>query len=134
MRYFLLTFFLLLVSFPVLAADGETTGYFGALWDFIDWVYEALDNIKQTVLDYLGELGKIVLLYYFEVKLGAIQFIWSVAEPLIDSLNLTDVISSLFSGLSQDMQAFISELRIGEGVNLLLSAYLTKMILRMTGW
>jgi hypothetical protein len=118
----------------VLAADGETTGYFGALWDFIDWVYEALDNIKQTVLDYLGELGKIVLLYYFEVKLGAIQFIWSVAEPLIDSLNLTDVISSLFSGLSQDMQAFISELRIGEGVNLLLSAYLTKMILRMTGW
>ena len=40
---------LALMSFSVAAADGESTGYFGALWDFINWVYEALDEFKQTV-------------------------------------------------------------------------------------
>jgi len=127
---------MVLLFFPLLAfsADGESTGYFGALWDFIDWVYEALDEFKQTVLDYLAELGLVIVLWYVEWKIAAIELMWSIAEPLIDSLNLTDVISSLFGGLSNDVKMFITELRIGEAVNLMLSAYATRMLLRITGF
>lgn len=129
-----IVFVLMFVSFPVLAADGETTEYFGALWDFIDWIYEALDKFTQTIMDYLSELAKVIILWYFEWKLDTVKFIWSYVEPIIDSLNLTDVITQAFGGLSSDLQLLITKLRIGEGLNLLLSAHVTRSLLRFMGW
>ena len=82
----------------------------------------------------MAEIGKVILLWYVEWKIDTVVFIWGVVEPLIDSLNLTDVISGLFGSLSSDVQAFMTELRIGEGVNLLLSAYVTRAIFRFIGW
>lgn len=126
--------FVCFFSLNAFAADGEATGYFGALWDFIDWVYEAFQDIKQAILDFLAEVGKVLILWYIQWKIATVQYIWSVVEPIIDSLNLTDVISQLFGSLSSDVKMFITELRIGEGINLLLSAYATRSILKFIGW
>jgi len=127
---------IILVFLPlnVLAADGETTGYFGALWDFIDWVYEVMDDIKQSIYDFLVQLGNIVFLMYLELKLATLVFVWDIAKAVLESLNLSDLISSLFSALPVDIQAFITELRIGEGLNLLMSAHMTRLILNTIGF
>ncbi len=133
MRYLLLFLFTFL-AFSASAADGETTEYFGALWDFIDWVYEAMDDIQQAILDFLIEIGKTLFLWYLEVKLSSLEFMWSIAESFINSLNITDTITSNFGGLSSDIQAFMTELRLGEAINLLLSAHITRFLLNLVGW
>ena len=133
MKILTITITIILLTFS-LDASAESTGYFGALWDFIDWIYDALENIKQTILDFLAELSKVIILYYLEYKLEVIKLAWSIAEPLIASLNLTDLITTMFGSLSPDVQMLLTELRIGEAINLLLSAYTTRIILKFTGF
>jgi len=127
MKY-LLAFLLVFCSFNAFAVDGEPTEYFGALWDFIDWIYEALDEIQQAIFDYLLKLSKAIFLLYIKFKISLTGLIYSIVEPMIDALNLTDVISSLFGGLSADVRTAMVQLRLGEGINLLVSAYTTRMI------
>ena len=121
----------LLFSSFAFSADGETTEYFGALWDFIDWIFEVFEDIKQTTFDFLNSISKTMIYWYIQIQINVATSIWEIIEPMIDALNLTDVVSNNFGFLSQDVKMIITEFRIGEAVNLLLSAYGTRTIFRM---
>ncbi len=132
MKY-LAFFSLLLFSFPAFA-ESNPTGYFGALWDFINWIYDSIGDFKNDLLGYFMEVVKYFTFVWLNLKIATVTFVWGLVEPLIDALNLTDLITANFGGLSPDVQALITELRIGEAVNLLVSAKVSKMILNMMGW
>lgn len=131
---YLILFLLLFLSFDALATPSANPSYFQGLWDFIDWIYEGVENIKNAILDFLTEITKLAFLWWLDLKINTAIFIYSIVEPIIDSLNLTDVVTQAFSSLRPDWQAFISQIRLGEGLNILISAKVTKMILNFIGW
>lgn len=72
-----------------------------------------------------------VILSWIEFKVWALSFSFDVALLVVESLDITGQIESQLSGLSATMYAWVSYLRILEGVNMLLSAYGSVMIMRL---
>lgn len=72
-----------------------------------------------------------VILSWIEFKVWLLSFSFDVALLVVESLDITGQIESQLSGLSATMYAWVSYLRILEGVNMLLSAYGSVMIMRL---
>ncbi len=72
-----------------------------------------------------------VILSWIEFKVWLLSFSFDVALLVVESLDITGQIETQLSGLSATMYAWVSYLRILEGVNMLLSAYGSVMIMRL---
>ena len=130
----LFVFFVMLFSTSVLAVDGPNGGFFQGLFDFIDWVYELSIDFKNTLLNFLMSISSFFFYVWIQLKISTLEFIWGMVLPIISSLNLSDVIDGTLSGLNQDLRHFVSQTRIVEGINMLISAKVTKLILNLIGW
>lgn len=111
------------------ASTGGNTGFFGPLWDFIDWIYELWTDFTNWILSILIELILYFELLYIKLKISMIELTWSIVFPVIQSLDLSNTLSSAFGDLAPTVQSFATTFRIGEAVNILASAKLTKMVL-----
>lgn len=76
---------------------------------------------------------KWLMVFYFQLKLQALVFSYDVASNIISSLQLSDVINESFASLDSRLVAFLSFFRIPESINLILSAYTTRIVLSMIG-
>jgi len=132
-RYFVM-FIMLAFSFNAFAVDGANGIFFQGLWDFIDWVFDVSKDIKNSVLNFLMDISSFFFWIYIKMKISTLEFIWGMVEPIISSLNLAGVVNSALSSLSADIRAFIIQSRIVEGINILISAKVTKLILNLIGW
>jgi hypothetical protein len=127
--------FIVLMLLPAFAfADSSDTGFFQTLWDFIDWIYEAAENIQNSIVSFFIKVSKIVFLFWLKIKISVLVFVWNIVSSIIQALNLSDIINASFSALRPDWQAFIIQMRIGEGINILLSARVTRAVLDFIRW
>ena len=123
-----------LIAAEEVAETTNNTSFFQGLWDFIDWIYEVATDFKNSVLDFLMELISFPFYVWIKMKIATLEFIWGLVLPIIQSLNLADVVNSSMASLPNDIKAFIGQSRIVEGINMLISAKLTKLILNLIGW
>jgi len=130
---YLFVFFVLLLPF---VAFGDTyqdvagtsqmiADEFKHLWDFM---YD--DNpsfIKRTAVGLTAEAAKAK----FFVQLELIKFGWSVAESLINDLQIMSEITAQSSLLPQDVRQALVDMRFMDGLNLLVQAIVTRYVLDM---
>lgn len=130
------TTMLLLVVFVLLSpvADAsppvpDNDGWFAPLWNFLDWIYSLWVDFKNWLLTFLIELILYFELLWLYLKLSLIELTWSIVYPVIQNLDLTNTIAQAFGNLDPAIQSYATTFRIGEAVNILASAKLTKMVL-----
>ncbi|MCP5004020.1 MAG: DUF2523 domain-containing protein [Planctomycetes bacterium] len=126
-RYY---FLILIIIIPTqLQAD-----FFEPFTTFVDWIYDIAESIKDSIADFFINMVGYAIYYWIKLKIYGVTFLWSVVEPLISSLNLSQNILNNYSGLDSNILAAVFQLRIPEAINILISAYITKKILGMVGW
>lgn len=64
------------------------------------------------------------------LKLKLMTFAWGVAQVIISDLNIMSEITSQVSSLPQDIRQAIVDMRLLDGMNLLLNAYVTKFVMK----
>ena len=90
-------------------------------------------GIYQFFVEWFAELMKWFYVGWYKSKLMALTFAWDVAQEILTSLNLSSAIESAFSMLDSKVSGVISFFRIPEALNLILSAYVTRMVLTFMG-
>lgn len=117
MRLFLILF-LSFFSFSALAD--------GSLLDSISGTgaYGWIDTVFERAAAWL-------IVSWLEFKIWSLSFSYNVASLIIESLGITQQIESRLNGLSSEIYAFVSWLRIIEALNIIFSAHAATMIMRL---
>jgi len=70
---------------------------------------------------------------YIEFKLFMIRFAWDTAKQIMAQLNISAVLNSAYSSLDGNVLGILTVLHVPDGINLILSAMVTKFVLRFMG-
>jgi|CXWL01.1.fsa_nt_gi hypothetical protein len=108
---------------------------FNAVTDFQNYI-EFLRStwIYAFFTRFFAEAVKWAILESLKFKIMMITFSWDIAKELLASLQLSERLHSYFSGLNSDMLVFINFLKIPDAINIILSAHLTRFIMRFAGF
>jgi hypothetical protein len=90
-------------------------------------------GIYQFFKEWFAEFVKWFYVSWYKSKLFAITFAWDVAQEILGSLNLSSAIEEAFGMLDSKVLAIISFFRIPEALNIILSAYTTRLVLTFMG-
>jgi hypothetical protein len=74
------------------------------------------------------------MVYWWQAKLAALNFSWSVAQQLMTSLNISATLNSAWGSLESRTLSMLVFFRIPDAVNLMLSAAVTKFVFRFLGF
>lgn len=115
-------------------ASTEHTGFFAPLWTAIDWTFGVVGSIKNTITGFIIKATVYISLWFMKIKLAGIVFAWEVVKPILDALDIGSTLNTYVSQVSPDAGAFLHQNRVGEAINIILSAFLTRKSLDMIGW
>lgn len=90
-------------------------------------------GIYQFFTKWFAEFIKWSVVGWYKFKLQSLVFAWDVAQDLLSSLNLSNALNSAFSSIDNRVVSIISFFRIPEAINIILSAYTTRLVLSFMG-
>lgn len=124
--------FLLLTPFFVLADTYQDTAgvakslgdYFTDFWDFFD---NDVPNFFQRALAYITE--KIVL-FKINAQIESMKLAWTVAKSIFENFQIGSKLANAASALPQDVKAAIVDMRLFDGLNIVINAYIARYVMR----
>ncbi len=90
-------------------------------------------GIYEFCVKWFAEFIKWSVIVWYKFKLQSITFAWDVAKEILTSLDLSSAINESFSALDFKVVQIITFLRIPEAINIILSAYTTRLVLSFMG-
>jgi hypothetical protein len=103
------------------------------MFDLLAKIYEFLIvGIYDFIVVAIGYLFAKLFLLWLEIKLWSISFAWDIAKEFLATMNLSGLINSSFSGLSQNSRAALQFFRVPEAINILMSACATRYVMKVT--
>ncbi|ALQ10374.1 DUF2523 domain-containing protein [Pseudoalteromonas sp. SCSIO 43210] len=132
------TIFLILICLPFfLMANATATTLTGAqgvvtsagnfmsdFWDFFD---NDVPNFFKRALAYIIEK---VVLFKITAQIEAMKLAWSISKSVIESFQVGSKIASAASGLPQDVKAALVDLRLFDGLNIIVQAFIARYVMR----
>lgn len=91
-------------------------------------------GIYQVLVKFTAWFIKWYMVGWWSAKLAALTFSWSVAQELINSLNLSEYINNAWGSLESRTLSMLVFFRVPEAVNIILSAAVTKFVFRFLGF
>lgn len=70
-----------------------------------------------------------LFIWWMKVQIYGITFAWGVAEAVIDQLSITQTINSTFANIDGNIKAFMTILKVPDGLNLLVQAHVTRLVM-----
>lgn len=120
----LLPLLLLLCTGVALAEDS------GSLVDKLSMYDSLFTTESYSWIDtFFERVAAWVVLWWLELKLYGIAFTYDVAQHIIQQLGIMNQLRGALSGLDSQVYAFLDYLNVFEALNIILSAYATRMIL-----
>lgn len=106
--------------------------------DSISNINQEFQNFRSTGIyafftEWFAEFMKWFYVGWYKSKLMAITFAYDVAQEVLTSLDMKSIIDSAFSALDFKVLQMISFFRIPEALNIIFSAYGTRMVLTFMG-
>lgn len=101
-----------------------------ALQWIADW-FAALNSDQGVFASAMTWVIKKALLLWLEFQLESFQFAWGIARGLLTDLGVFSLIAAKFSALPPEALATLNFFKIPHGINILLSAWTTKFVMRM---
>ena len=102
----------------------SVVNFFSAVWN---WITSGLyDSIVWAYTQWI----EYYTLASLKFKLFALNLGWDVAKTFIIDMQLSQKLSAFFALLPSDVAVNVTALRIPEGIGLILTAYITRYVLR----
>lgn len=125
--------FFIFLFVPFLAIADTYTDIGGASQMVADSFTEMWDYLFDDVPSMLERSTAWFVVWSVKAKLYAylelMKFSWGVAKIIIADLNIMSQITSQMSALPVDVRQAFVDMRLFDGINLLLQAYMTKFVM-----
>lgn len=129
-KYFF--YILLLIPFFVSAENYQDTAgvaksigdYFTDFWDFFD---NDVPSFFQRAVSYLVEK---VVLFKINAQIEAMKLAWTIAKAVFENFQIGSKLASAASALPQDVKAAIVDMRLFDGLNIIINAFIARYVLR----
>jgi len=103
----------------------------------IDFFNHIIDWLNQGIYDFVTQLFAQYVMWatiqQIKFKLWAIDFAWDVAQNILSTLNITNELNAAFGSLDADVVAVLNFFSIPHAISIMLSAAVTKFVLRFMG-
>ncbi|WP_434951829.1 DUF2523 family protein [Shewanella sp. HL-SH4] len=127
----LIFIFCLLLSSSAFAADG-IEGFANSVTDFFGLVeYFFTEGIPDFVTRFTAWFVEYYMLLQAYAYLASLRFAWDVAQLILQDLSVAEAIGAAFNSLPPSLRTFAIECRIVDAINVILNAYVTKIVFRM---
>lgn len=101
------------------------------MFDFFDFIRDfILGGLYDLISSAFTWLITWLVTSSLETMLWALNLSWTVAESVIDSLNLTSYINQGFALIPTSMRGYAAALRLPEVVNVMMTGAIAKFTLR----
>lgn len=94
-----------------------------SIWD---WILAIPDLITATFV----QLQVWVIVFWLKIKIAAVTSAWSVGQGVLQTVGITDLVNNAWSGVNSKTLQFLTFLKIPDALNILISAFTTKFVLR----
>lgn len=95
---------------------------------FKDLVFLDVPSLLQRWVAYLIELSVKIKLY---IEIKAVEFAWGVAKQLLLNIGIMSEITAQVGALNQDLKQALVHMRLFDGLNIVLTAHMTRYVLGM---
>lgn len=94
-----------------------------ALLNFVDiGIYEYTDT-------YFERFSAWLIVFYLELKLWGLEFSWSIAQVILDGLDISTMLSSSWASIDSGILNILTFFKIPECLNVVVSAFTTRFVL-----
>lgn len=101
------------------------------MFEFLDFIYGWITTgIYAFAKDAFSWMIQKMLIGYYESVKWSIEFAWDIAQDVLNELNISNQIMSAFNALPGTTKQVMVFFRIPEFLNLILSAFTTRLILK----
>lgn len=97
-----------------------------------------IDDIRSTGIyefftKVFAEYIKWAIVGWYKFKLQSIIFAYDIASEMLSSFNVSGAVDAAFSSLDSDIAQIISFFRIPEALNIIFTAYTTRIVIQFLG-
>ncbi|PPK71890.1 uncharacterized protein DUF2523 [Methylobacter tundripaludum] len=104
---------------------------FDSVYTFFTFTYRFLTDGLYTFATWaFTQFVEASTLAYLNFMLWVLPFVWGVAKNIINDLGITSLLSSAWSSIDSKALAYLTVLRLPDSLNLIISAYFTKFVLK----
>jgi hypothetical protein len=104
---------------------------FLSIINFFDSVDQFIDQGIYDLMSWaFAQFIELSVISFIDFVMWVMPFAWSVARQIIIDFDLSALLDSAWSALPFQLQGLATVLKIPESVNLLISAYFTRFVLR----
>jgi hypothetical protein len=96
---------------------------FGGFWTFF------FEDIPSAMTDFMKFIMDKVLQIKLYFMIHFVKAAWLIAKEMLESLQIMSVITANVSLLPQDVRQAIVDMRLFEGFNLIVQAYVTRFVM-----
>ncbi|HEH9441902.1 TPA: DUF2523 domain-containing protein [Aeromonas sobria] len=104
----------------------------------MEWLGEFFNSffndIYQLLVQFGGWLVVRLVISWVEFKLFMLTFSWDVAKQILVNIHFSELMSSAFNALPDNMRSVLLYLHIDKGLAILSQAFVTRFMLNMMGW
>ncbi|MGO2331044.1 MAG: DUF2523 family protein [Pseudoalteromonas nigrifaciens] len=128
------TFILILFLFPAFVFADNYEGVAGAAKSFGDYVTDFWSFFDDDVPSFFQRATSYVLekliLMKINFELGSMKLAWTVAKSVMENFQVASKVASAANALPQDVKAALVDMRLFDGVNVIVQAYIARYVLR----
>ena len=107
----------------VAGASKMVADEFSGFWDFF---FEDIPSIITDLFKFLMETALEVKLF---MMIHFVKASWAIAKEMIESLQIMSTIAANVNLLPQDVRQALVDMRLFEGFNLIVQAYVTRFVM-----
>ncbi|WP_444890267.1 DUF2523 family protein [Microbulbifer sp. DLAB2-AA] len=104
------------------------------VFESLQWIADWLGNLKEESDSFFEQALLWFAALYIEMKIWTAEMAWEVASTILDSFQMSQLVSQAFSGVDSQTMGYINYFRLVDCINILLNAATTRFILSMVGW
>ncbi|WP_051234931.1 DUF2523 family protein [Marinimicrobium agarilyticum] len=97
--------------------------------DVLNMAIEAVENSGDQFDSWADRATLWSLVAYLEIKLTMLEFAYSIASGLLESLGISEYLENAWNALDGTILSVFTYLRIPEGLNAILSAAVTRFVM-----
>lgn len=105
-----------------------------AILDALTWITDFASGVSGLIVDFVYQAftwcAAKAFILWCESKIWMLGVAWDIASQVLRDLNVGSEVANAFGALPANMQSTASWLRVPEGINLVLNALTTKLVLR----
>lgn len=98
-----------------------------ALQAILDWL---TSGIYDVLTDFAAYLISLLTVIYLKLSVTALEFSWDIASQILNDLQFSAFLASIYSGFDSQIKDLLLWLRIPDFASTVTTAYVTRFVMK----